>query len=221
MLTIVLSYPQDFAHSKALLEIQYENEVGTGLGPTLEFYALVSAEIQRCDLGLWNGSNDSYRNSSAAIGDVVKASDEDKQQQQQQVVPQLHLQQQAQPGSNAGSGALSMLIIDPIDSVVLGGDAAVDLDVSTTTNHPSIVNTAEDGGGTTTTSGGPPPNIPIAYVNAAFGLFPSPLGRTAKLSQISRLKTKFKFLGKFMAKAVMDSRMVSVRWKAGVSTRLR
>lgn len=30
----------EFAHSKALLEIQYENEVGTGLGPTLEFYAL-------------------------------------------------------------------------------------------------------------------------------------------------------------------------------------
>lgn len=36
----------EFAHSKALLEIQYENEVGTGLGPTLEFYALVS---QVCD----------------------------------------------------------------------------------------------------------------------------------------------------------------------------
>lgn len=31
---------QDMASSRALLEIQYENEVGTGLGPTLEFYAL-------------------------------------------------------------------------------------------------------------------------------------------------------------------------------------
>lgn len=39
----------EFAHSKALLEIQYENEVGTGLGPTLEFYALVSQELQRAD----------------------------------------------------------------------------------------------------------------------------------------------------------------------------
>lgn len=35
----------EFAHTKALLEIQYENEVGTGLGPTLEFYALVSQVI--------------------------------------------------------------------------------------------------------------------------------------------------------------------------------
>lgn len=38
---------QDLAGSKALLEVQYENEVGTGLGPTLEFYALVSKELQK------------------------------------------------------------------------------------------------------------------------------------------------------------------------------
>lgn len=30
-------------------------KVGTGLGPTLEFYALVSQELQRADLGLWRG----------------------------------------------------------------------------------------------------------------------------------------------------------------------
>ena len=49
----------------------------------------------------------------------------------------------------------------------------------------------------------------VSYVNAPHGLFPIPLSKTAKTSQISRLKYKFKFLGKFMAKAVMDSRMVS------------
>lgn len=38
-----------------LLEIQYENEVGTGLGPTLEFYALVSLEMQKCSHELWRG----------------------------------------------------------------------------------------------------------------------------------------------------------------------
>lgn len=30
-------------------------QVGTGLGPTQEFYALVSQELQRADLGLWRG----------------------------------------------------------------------------------------------------------------------------------------------------------------------
>ena len=28
-------------------------EEGTGLGPTLEFFALVAAELQRSDLGMW------------------------------------------------------------------------------------------------------------------------------------------------------------------------
>ena len=45
------------SHSRALLEIQYENEVGTGLGPTLEFYTLVSKELQRSDLELWRGDS--------------------------------------------------------------------------------------------------------------------------------------------------------------------
>lgn len=53
-------------------------------------------------------------------------------------------------------------------------------------------------------------NENIQYVNAPYGLFPIPLSKTAKTSQISRLKFKFKFLGKFMAKAVMDSRMVNI-----------
>lgn len=102
---------QDLATSKALLEVQYENEVGTGLGPTLEFYALVSRELQRANLELWN-----------------------------------------------------------------------------------MPSTSSDD---------------VEYVYSSVGLFPAPIPRTAKLSQITKLKSKFRFLGKFMAKAVMDSRMVS------------
>ncbi|KAJ8956894.1 hypothetical protein NQ318_014311, partial [Aromia moschata] len=100
---------QDLATSKALLEVQYENEVGTGLGPTLEFYALVSKELQKTNLELWYA-----------------------------------------PGSSDNE-----------------------------------------------------------YVYAPIGLFPAPLPRGAKVSQITKVKSKFRFLGKFMAKAVMDSRMQS------------
>lgn len=46
---------EDLGNSRAILEIHYDNEVGTGLGPTLEFYALVSQELQRADLDLWRG----------------------------------------------------------------------------------------------------------------------------------------------------------------------
>ncbi|KAL0280843.1 UNVERIFIED_CONTAM: hypothetical protein PYX00_002014 [Menopon gallinae] len=118
---------QDLASSRALLEVQYENEVGTGLGPTLEFYALVSRELQRGDLELWAGER---------------------------------------------------------------------------TEGP-------DG---------------VTYVNAPQGLFPAPLSRSSKYTHnhLTKIKSKFRFLGKFMAKAVMDSRLLDLpfslafyRWLLG------
>ncbi|MEQ2184090.1 E3 ubiquitin-protein ligase HTD1 [Goodea atripinnis] len=33
--------------------VEFQGEEGTGLGPTLEFYALVAAEFQRTSLGIW------------------------------------------------------------------------------------------------------------------------------------------------------------------------
>lgn len=38
---------------KAVLEVEFSGEAGTGTGPTLEFFTLVSREIQRKDLGMW------------------------------------------------------------------------------------------------------------------------------------------------------------------------
>ncbi|KAL6521022.1 E3 ubiquitin-protein ligase upl4 [Orobanche gracilis] len=37
----------------SVFEVEYNEEVGTGLGPTLEFYALVCREFQRNGLGMW------------------------------------------------------------------------------------------------------------------------------------------------------------------------
>jgi E3 ubiquitin-protein ligase TRIP12 len=39
-----------------VIEFGYQNEVGTGLGPTLEFYTLVSREIRK--LPIWRSSDD-------------------------------------------------------------------------------------------------------------------------------------------------------------------
>nr|AEE42687.1 CTRIP isoform C [Drosophila melanogaster] len=242
---------QDFGHSKALLEIQYENEVGTGLGPTLEFYALVSAELQRTDLGLWNGS-DSYKQNSVTIVDVVKANSavlhiEDALEatttdqntpavagaslvssstttttttaQQHQHPPtrsssRSHVlrsgagQQPVEHSSSsagANENALNMVIAQQFSDTNSANPAAIDnpsstttattvVQHNTTTNNSSIITT------TTTTS----------YVHAVHGLFPLPLGKSSKLPQMTKAKAKFKFLGKFMAKAVMDSRMLDL-----------
>ncbi|KAL6841297.1 hypothetical protein ACP4OV_028815 [Aristida adscensionis] len=43
------------ARSNALLEVEYKEEVGTGLGPTMEFYTLISHEFQKSGLGMWRG----------------------------------------------------------------------------------------------------------------------------------------------------------------------
>lgn len=95
----------------------FDFQVGTGLGPTLEFYALVSREMQNVDLELWRG--------------------------------------------------------EPVKSNELRDDG-------------------------------------YTYVFSSTGLFPAPLARNAKMSNVNKIKSKFRFLGKFMAKALMDSRMVNV-----------
>ena len=41
------------ADKKSVLEVEFIDEEGTGLGPTLEFFALVAAELQRTDLSMW------------------------------------------------------------------------------------------------------------------------------------------------------------------------
>uniref|UniRef100_A0AC35TXF4 E3 ubiquitin-protein ligase n=1 Tax=Rhabditophanes sp. KR3021 TaxID=114890 RepID=A0AC35TXF4_9BILA len=41
---------------KIYMDIEFEGEVGTGYGPTLEFYSLMSAELQKHSLKLWRGN---------------------------------------------------------------------------------------------------------------------------------------------------------------------
>lgn len=53
---LITSFVQVFelyGSSRASLEVEFFAEVGSGLGPTLEFYALVSKEFARKDLHLW------------------------------------------------------------------------------------------------------------------------------------------------------------------------
>jgi E3 ubiquitin-protein ligase TRIP12 len=46
-----------YGSSSSVLEVEYFEEVGTGLGPTLEFYSLVSREFARKDLKIWRDSD--------------------------------------------------------------------------------------------------------------------------------------------------------------------
>jgi len=128
----------DVAGGRALLEIQYEGEVGSGLGPTLEFYALVSKELQKAELQIWRG-------------ETVEVAE--------------------------GSG----------ESVQ-----------------------------------------PTSYIHAPGGLFPAAVPKTNKVPQSSKIKSRFRFLGKFVAKAIMDSRMIDIpfsqpfcKWIVGLESTLQ
>ena len=44
---------RSYATSKSMVEVMFKDEAGTGLGPTLEFYALVSKAWQKLNLGMW------------------------------------------------------------------------------------------------------------------------------------------------------------------------
>jgi E3 ubiquitin-protein ligase TRIP12 len=50
---------QLYGHSPSVLEVEYFEEVGTGLGPTLEFYSTVSREFSKKMLKLWRENESS------------------------------------------------------------------------------------------------------------------------------------------------------------------
>lgn len=59
---------ETYASHRAVLELEYFGEVGTGLGPTLEFYTLLSHELQRRGLAMWRADNSNNSEAAAAQG---------------------------------------------------------------------------------------------------------------------------------------------------------
>jgi len=53
LLESALKVMEQYSSQNALIEIEFYDEEGTGLGPTHEFYTLVSRQLQRSDLQLW------------------------------------------------------------------------------------------------------------------------------------------------------------------------
>lgn len=48
-----------YGTSDGVLEVEYFDEIGTGLGPTLEFYSLASKEFARRSLAMWRDEDES------------------------------------------------------------------------------------------------------------------------------------------------------------------
>lgn len=63
-----------FANSKAVVTVEFSEEIGHGLGPTLEFFSIFSREMQRKDLGMWRHSNHVVVTSSAQNVETISDS---------------------------------------------------------------------------------------------------------------------------------------------------
>ncbi|CAN4107359.1 unnamed protein product [Withania somnifera] len=68
-----------YSSQKAVLEVEYFGEVGTGLGPTLEFYTLLSHDLQKVGLRMWRTSSSSSEY-SMEVGVDEKLSGGDKEE---------------------------------------------------------------------------------------------------------------------------------------------
>ncbi|KAK5078435.1 Ubiquitin fusion degradation protein 4 [Lithohypha guttulata] len=67
MLESAMKVMDHFGASPSILEVEYFDEVGTGLGPTLEFYSTVSKEFAKKQLKLWR-ENDTVSGDQYAFG---------------------------------------------------------------------------------------------------------------------------------------------------------
>ncbi|CAO3648658.1 unnamed protein product [Cunninghamella echinulata] len=62
MLESAIKMLELLANSNSVIEIEYVDEEGTGLGPTLEFYSVTSKEFCKKSLGLWRDDDDNNNN---------------------------------------------------------------------------------------------------------------------------------------------------------------
>ncbi|KAL3701580.1 hypothetical protein R1sor_019602 [Riccia sorocarpa] len=146
-----------YSGHKAVLEVEYFGEVGTGLGPTLEFYTLLSHELQKGSLEMW-------RTESSGEGE---------------------------------------------------GDAPKDVEmpdadgVSTDDTYSAV--------GMNNTSVGPAGRND-EYVHAPNGLFPRPWpagSDTSSSSRYGKVIEYFRLLGRVMAKALQDGRLLDLPLSKG------
>eukprot|EP00004_Rigifila_ramosa_P001103 TRINITY_DN1106_c0_g1_i2.p1 TRINITY_DN1106_c0_g1~~TRINITY_DN1106_c0_g1_i2.p1 ORF type:complete len:862 (-),score=200.84 TRINITY_DN1106_c0_g1_i2:23-2608(-) len=152
MFEAALKVMEDFGANRSLLEVEYHGEVGTGLGPTLEFYSLVSREFRKRALGLW--LDDSANGSSARA--LPSAPD------------------------------------------------AMPTKMSNTANTSKGVKTPASAPGTQPVTAAPT----SPFVQLAAGLFPRPYHATSPL--LPAVCIDFAALGRFVAKALLDGRILDL-----------
>jgi E3 ubiquitin-protein ligase TRIP12 len=193
-----------YAKAKAVLEIEYFGEVGTGLGPTLEFYTLLSHELQRRELGMWR--HEEREEEEGGEGGGGKALGGGGSGKSSKGGPEPMAVDGEPPGADSddairrpgggGAGALAA------EAMVWHGD-----------DGSARPGAGAWGGGGAPTGGMAAAAAPAAaaarlYVNAPNGLFPRPYPPNDP--SLPAVCERFRLLGRTVGKAVQDARLLDL-----------
>ncbi|KAG2450258.1 hypothetical protein HYH02_004769 [Chlamydomonas schloesseri] len=182
-----------YARSRAVLELEYFNEVGTGLGPTLEFYTLLSHELQRKDLGMWRHEEQ-----------------DDTQKQQQQADKASGAEDTRAKSSAPTPGSPDRM---DVDGEPPGAIAAAAQGQGRST-PPRVQSGAVLSVSVPSRRGEAADHDECEYVNAPWGLFPRPLPpaslAAAGGAAAAKVVEHFRLLGRTLAKALQDNRLLDL-----------
>jgi hypothetical protein len=178
---------------KSILEVEFKDEEGTGLGPTLDFYALVAGELQRCDLAMWLCDDPPLTPTPHHV----------HPHQQQQHAQAIHDHAHAVLHAHA-------LVRDeddcPLEEDV--GPSTMEMAVQFSPSD-DLTQLHEDTPHLETLSSEQGESKPPGYyVRRKGGLFLAPLPQDSV--QCDRAVTLFHFLGVFLAKALQDNMLVDI-----------
>ncbi|TPX44865.1 hypothetical protein SeLEV6574_g04240 [Synchytrium endobioticum] len=198
LIDTMMKVMESWGSSQSLLEIEYQDEVGTGLGPTLEFYSSVCREV-RLRSGVVMSSKSSQKKSSSATKDGLvrrngayrvwrddggmAATDAAKKQQADPNPTQVNRYKHK---SSKGKGkSMKESLVQQEDA----GTIPVEDIISRVTVEPA----ADE------------------VVNSPLGLYPAPMTKDQATSEAGeRVLSLFRHLGTFVAKALLDSRIIDL-----------
>lgn len=175
--------------SRSILEVEYANEVATGAGPTLEFYTLVSHAFQQSKFNLWvaDGSDKIIKHSPREN----KHSPHDKHKHAKSKKHSSSMDVDEEPQDATSISAATQNETSPRSK-----------------SHRKGKRGKESKNDSPDASSTPAEFMQIVSNNG--GLFPKPLLGDRSSAAYKETVKRFSFLGTFVAKAIMDDRMMDI-----------
>ena len=182
---------KEYASSKSILEVEFFNEAGSGLGPTLEFYTLLSHELQKGSLWLWRHSSGN-KEEERTLDQAAMGTGEDLDSSIDDAV-----RKQASSQRHSSDSGDEMGTIEMREDAVGRSENILDLDEML--NDPGTALEGQKG------------DAKDQLVSDHQGLFPRPIDPSKSTQEtVESMLRHFELLGRVVAKALQDFRLLDL-----------